>query len=151
MMASIIPPAIFNFSYVLNKYFCDIPFYVASKLPKSNCNFMSHLQQKKSSFCLETVNEVEVFPFLENLDGKKAFGVDKLHPYLASIAAFDIFRPVTFNLSLKQCIYPDNLRIAKVIPIFKQGSCDSCDKYRPISVLPVLKILEKCIYNQLMY
>ena len=114
----------------------------------------SYLQQKKSSLCLETVNEVEVFLLLENLDGKKSFGVDKLHPYLASIAAFEIFRPVTYiiNLSLKQCIYPDNLKIAKVIPIFKQGSRDSCDNYRPISVLPVLsKILEKCIYNQLMH
>ena len=80
--------------------------------------------------------------------------VDKIHPYLASIAAFEIFHPITYiiNLSLKQCIYPDNLKIAKVIPIFKQGSRDSCDNYRPISVLPVLsKILEKCIYNQLMY
>ena len=81
--------------------------------------------KKKSSFCLETVNEVEVLLLLENLDGKKSFGsfgVDKLHPYLASIVAFEIFRPVTYiiNLSLKQCVYPDNLKIAKVIPIFKQ-------------------------------
>ena len=73
---------------------------------------------------------------------------------MTSIAAFEIFRPITYIiiLSLKQCIYPDNLKIAKVIPIFKQGSRDSCDNYRPISVLPVLsKIVEKCIYNQLMY
>ena len=107
---------------------------------------------KKSSFCLETVNEVEVFLLLENLDGKKSFGVDKLHLYLASAAAFEIFRLLThiINLSLKQCIYPDNLKIANVIPIFKQGSRDSCDNYRPISVLPVLStILEKSIYNQL--
>ena len=87
--------------------FRDIPFYLASKLPKRNCHFTSYLQKKKSSLCLETVNEVEVFLLLENLDGKKSFGVDKLHPYLASIAAFEIFRPVTYiiNLSLKQCIY----------------------------------------------
>ena len=71
-----------------------------------------------------------------------------------NVANVEIFRPVTYiiNLSLKQCIYPENLKIAKVIPIFKQGSRDSCDNYRPISVLQVLsKILEKCIYNQLMY
>ena len=125
----------FSISNVLNKYFCDIPFYLASKLSKSSCHFTSYLQQNKSSFYLETVNEVEVFLLLENLDGKKSFGVDKVHPYLASIAAFEIFRPVTYiiNLSLKQCIYPDNLKIAKVIPIFKQGSRDSCDNYRPIS------------------
>ena len=128
----------FSISNVLNKYFRDIPFYLASKLPKSNCHFTSYLQQKKSSFCLKTVNEVEVFQLLENLDGKKSFAVDKLHPYLASIAAFEIFRPITYTiiLSLKQCMCPD--KIAKAIPNFKQDSRDSCDNYRPISVLPVL-------------
>ena len=81
----------FSTSNVLNKYFRDTTFYLVSKLPKSNCHFTSYLQQKNSSFCLETVNEVEVFLLLENLDCKKSFGVDKLHPYLASIAAFEIF------------------------------------------------------------
>ena len=98
------------------------------------------------------VNEIEVFLLLDNLDCKKSFGVDKLHPYLASVAAFQIFRPVTYiiNLSIKQGIFPDNLKIAKVIPIFKQGSRLLCDNYRPISVLPTLsKIFEKCIYYQL--
>ena len=96
----------FSISNVLNKYFRYIPFYLASKLSKSNRHFTSYLQQKKSSFCLETVNEVEFFLLLGNLDGKKSFGVDKLHPYLASIAAFEIFHPITYiiNLSLKQCM-----------------------------------------------
>ena len=40
----------FSISNVLNEYFCDIPFYLASKLPKSNCHFTSYLQQKKSIF-----------------------------------------------------------------------------------------------------
>ena len=66
--------------------------------------------------------------------------------------AFQIFRPITYivNLSIKQRTFPDNLKIAKVIPIFKQGSRSLCDNYRPISVLPVLsRVFEKCIYNQL--
>ena len=97
---------------------------------------------------------LKFFYFLKILTEKKLFGVGTFHPYLASIPAFEIFHPIIciITLSLKQCIYPDNLKIGKVIPIFKQGSRDSFDNYRPISVLPVLsKILEKCIYNQLMY
>ena len=73
---------------------------------------------------------------------------------MASIAAFEIFRPVTFiiNLSLKQCINPDNLNISTVIPIFKQGFRDSCDDNRPKSVFLLLsEIVDECIYNQLMY
>ena len=144
-----------SISNVINNYFCNIPIHLASKLPKPNRHFASYLKQKRekrSKFRFMLVNEIEVFLLLDNLDGKKSFGVDKLHPYLASVAAFQIFRPVTYiiNLSIKQGIFPDNLKIAKVIPIFKQGSRLLCDNYRPISVLPTLsKIFEKCIYHQL--
>ena len=45
-----------------------------------------------------------------------------------------------------------NLKITKVIPIFKQGSLSSCNNYRTISVLSVLsKIFERCILNQLVF
>ena len=56
------------------------------------------------------------------------------------------FRPVTYviNFSITNGTFPDNLKIAKVIPIFKQ------DNYRSISILPALsKIFEKCRYNEL--
>ena len=138
-----------------NKGFVNTQCFFASKLPKPNRHFASYLKQKRekqSKFRFMLVNEIEVFLLLDNLDGKKSFGVDKLHPYLASVAAFQIFRPVTYiiDLSIKQGIFPDNLKIAKVIPIFKQGSRLLCDNYRPISVLPTLsKIFEKCIYYQL--
>ena len=71
---------------------------------------------------------------------------------MASVGAFQIFRPITYiiNLSIKQRTFPDNLKIAKVIPIFKQGSRSLCDNYSPMPVLPGLnKVFEKCIYNQL--
>ena len=53
-------------------------------------------------------------------------------------------------MSIKQGIFPEKLKIAKVIPVFKQGSRLECDNYRPISVLPALaKIVEKFIFTQL--
>ena len=45
---------------------------------------------------------------------------------------------------------PDSLKIAKVIPLYKSGSLNSIDNYRPISVLPtVSKIMERIVYDQL--
>ena len=45
---------------------------------------------------------------------------------------------------------PDSLKIATVIPLFKSGSLNSIDNYRPISVLPtVSKIMERVAYDQL--
>lgn len=85
---------------------------------------------------------------------KKSFGYDRIHPLLLSSAALEIFRPVTYiiNLTLKQGIFPDSLKTAKVIPVFKQGPRTSCGNYRLISVLSALsKIFERCILNQLKF
>ena len=46
--------------------------------------------------------------------------------------------------------FPNNWKIARVSPIYKEGSPDERSNYRPISVLPVLsRLFEKLVYNQL--
>ena len=111
------------------------PTELASKLPEADRHFSTYVKRKKSSFRFAKVNEVEVYLLLEStcIETRKSFGYDKLHPVLLSSAALEIFRPLThiINLSLKHGIFPDNLKIAKVIPIFKQGSRSSCNNYRP--------------------
>ena len=49
-----------------------------------------------------------------------------------------IIEPLThiINLSLKTGIFPDKLKIAKVIPIHKSSDTDQLKNYRPISLLP---------------
>ena len=47
-------------------------------------------------------------------------------------------------------IFPDALKIAKVVPIYKNGDVKCVSNYRPISVLPTLsKITGKIVYNRL--
>ena len=40
------------------------------------------------------------------------------------------------NLSINQGIFPDELNIAKVLPIYKSDDKQRIQNYRPISVLP---------------
>ena len=55
------------------------------------------------------------------------------------------------NLSLQQGIFPKELKIANVLPLFK--ACDTCvfNNYRPVSLLCILsKVYEKVMYNRLL-
>ena len=67
-------------------------------------------------------------------------------------AVIKTFNPIkhVFSLSLKQGIFPENLKIARVSPIFKKDEKFLFNNYRPISVLPCFsKLLEKIMYNRL--
>ena len=55
-----------------------------------------------------------------------------------------------FNLSLEHWIFPEKMKIAKVIPLFKNSDPGNITNYRPISVLPCFsKVLERIMYNRL--
>ena len=141
-------------SNCLNDFFCNVPSTLAAQLPKSDKSATSYLSQKRKQFRFAQVSEIEVFLLLESLDTNKSFGIDKIHPLLLKTAALQIYRPLTFifNLSINKGIFPDSMKLAKVVPIFKQGSRFVCSNYRPISVLSsISKIFERCIFNQLMF
>ena len=56
-----------------------------------------------------------------------------------------------FNQSTDQGIFPSNMKIASVCPIYKgEGTKEDPSNYRPISVLPIIaRVFEKVIHNQL--
>ena len=53
-------------------------------------------------------------------------------------------------MSLAQGVFSKELKIAKVIPIYKSGDCKTINNYRPVSVLPVFsKVFERIMYNRI--
>uniref|UniRef100_A0A8C5NFT0 Reverse transcriptase domain-containing protein n=1 Tax=Gouania willdenowi TaxID=441366 RepID=A0A8C5NFT0_GOUWI len=64
----------------------------------------------------------------------------------------EITPPLTYisNLSFKNGVFPEKMKIAKIRPIYKGGEKCNFTNYRPISILPQLsKILEKLFMNRL--
>ncbi len=52
------------------------------------------------------------------------------------------------NLSLMQGVFPNELKIARVVPLYKADNNMLVNNYRPVSVLPVFsKIYERLVYN----
>ena len=57
-----------------------------------------------------------------------------------------------FKISSKNVVFPNNLKIARVISLFKYDDPKNVKNYRPTYVFPCLfKILERIIYNCLYY
>ena len=57
-----------------------------------------------------------------------------------------VSKPLTYiyNTSLENGTFPKEMKIAKVIPLFKAGDKKLFSNYRPVSLLPQFsKILEK--------
>ena len=53
------------------------------------------------------------------------------------------------NVSLTRGVFPDKLKVAKVIPVFKGGDPDLFANYRPTSLLPNFsKFFERVMYNR---
>ena len=54
------------------------------------------------------------------------------------------------NNSLFGGSFPENMKISKVITIFRSGDTENINNYRPISLLPTLsKVLERLVFNRL--
>ena len=91
---------------------------------------------------------------LYKLDCSKAVGADDIPIYLLKKVAEYVYEPLTsiYNTCIDSSTFPDSLKIAKVIPLFKDGDRELASNYCPISLLPTIsKIFEKLICNSLVY
>ena len=79
----------------------------------------------------------EVKKEIRKLDPKKSPGFDDVTAIFLQISEELFATPLCriFNMSMSSGIYPDKLKIAKVIPIYKKYKKCDVSNYRPISVL----------------
>ncbi|CAM1302576.1 Uncharacterised protein r2_g1254 [Pycnogonum litorale] len=143
-------------STAFNEHFTSVASTIVSKLP--NCDIplsedITELYTNRVCSGLEfhQVSINDVHKVLKSL--KNSFDSDP-----SSISAkflkdaTSILPSITqlLNKCITDCEFPNELKIARVIPIFKKGSKLSCSNYRPISILNCLsKVFERIIFNQI--
>ena len=101
---------------------------------------------------LYNISEAEILSTIKSLKNNNSTGYDDFSTKFIKLSSGLIAPALTkiFNLATSTGTYPDNLKIAKVIPIFKKGDQTSVNNYRPISILsPINKIFEKILYSRL--
>ena len=138
-----------------NSYFSNVAKNLVKEIPscKWRKRFDQYLGRKNpKSLVFKRTCPKEISKILKCLAEKTSSGWDTIPQKVIKSNPYNILMALShiFNLSIKEGIFPQKMKLAKVIPIFKKGSKLCVENYRPISLLPVFsKILERLICNRL--
>ena len=89
---------------------------------------------------------------IKAMKDNKSPGVDGIPPKLLMETVEQISIPLArvFNLSLKEGVVPFEWKEANIIPLFKKGSRNKSENYRPVSLTSVIcKLLERLIKDHM--
>ena len=91
---------------------------------------------------------------IKAMKDNKSPGVDGIPPKILMETVEQIGIPLArvFNLSLKEGVVPFEWKEANIIPLFKKGSRNKSENYRPVSLTSVIcKLLERLIKDHMVH
>ena len=138
-----------------NNHFANVGKSLANSLKNNNTNDESIYPKHPclTSIYLEPTTPLEIMVLINSLKLNKAISHDDIDPYFLKIAAPILAFPLSVfpNHCLTFGTFPNRLKLAKVVPVFKKGLTDQLSNYRPISLLPSLsKLFERIIHSRLL-
>ena len=141
-----------------NNYFCD----VGDKLNRnasSSCNTSGNFSYKNflksplsNSFYCSNITLAELIITVKKLKPSRSCVGNCISSTLLRDCIDHIALPLLHicNLSFDKGIFPSQLKISRVIPVFKKGSKLTMSNYRPISLTnPLGKVLEKLMHSRM--
>uniref|UniRef100_A0A672FVC1 Reverse transcriptase domain-containing protein n=1 Tax=Salarias fasciatus TaxID=181472 RepID=A0A672FVC1_SALFA len=135
-----------------NNFFVNVGPELAATISNHGTNELNLIKNNPSSLFLLATDEQEVINTVLKCKNKFSTDYYNIDMFLVKNVIFNIAKPFTYicNLSFQSGRFPDKMKIAKVIPVFKNGNKHCFTNYRPISLLPQFsKILEKLFDSRL--
>ena len=136
-----------------NNYFVNIGPTLASKIPENNLSHRQFLPDSiEPSLFLKPTNELEIKNVISCLK-EGAPGRDGISSRNIKLTKESILVPLTnlVNLSFEQGVFPSELKLAIITPLYKAKDPMFFNNYCPISLLSVFsKIIERLMYSRLL-
>ena len=134
-------------------YFSSIGPNLAKKIQPPPCSHKDFLSGSfRESIFFSPTTEDEIITIAQSFASGKAAGYDNIPMSIIKESIQIISGPLAhiMNLSIAHGVVPDQMKIARVVPLFKADDQSLFTNYRPVSVLPSFsKFLERIIYNRL--
>ena len=142
-----------NIANGFNSFFTNVGPSLASKIPTdSRCPSIFLKNRVSNSIVINEVVSHEVTIIIKNLK-EGSSGWDGVSASILKKTYDSFIQPLThvLNISITNGVFPNELKVARVVPLFKSGDPMMFSNYRPVSVLPVFsKNLERLMYNRLL-
>ena len=143
-----------DIAHALNMHFCSIGDRLSNNIPDTGNEYMQFLANNiRDSFFLAPIDESDILREIKNLASNKAPGLDNIGNKLLKLDPQIFCYPLQliYDKSIECAQYPNGMKLAKVVAIYKKGMMHIADNYRPISLLSCFnKIFEKLIHKNLM-
>ncbi len=110
------------------------------------------VEKNPNSIILGTVESKEIINVVNKCTSKISEDWNDIDMFLVKKIINEIVDPLTHicNLSFKTGTFPDKMKVAKVIPLYKDGDKHLFTNYRPVSLLSQFsKIIEKLFVTRL--
>ena len=136
------------------KHFLSVGACFANKIPtpkRTSTDYLSNIPSSNASLFLAPTTPTELLNLIAELPNKKSAGYDKINNILLKNLKLELAEPlsIVFNKSMKKGIFPDAMKLADTVPLYKSKERYIIDNYRQISLLITLsKILEKLIHKR---
>lgn len=140
-----------------NSHFSNIASNL-NKIPRPRSNttaqqiLIESTPKSLNSLILHPTANVEVHRILSQMKNKTSTDIDTIPCKIVKLSSKYISVPLAYlvNKSFEEGVFPNKLKHAKIVPIYKSGTKTTIENYRPISMLPVFsKIFERIVYNRL--
>ena len=101
-----------------NNYFVSVGSTLASKINDNSCNPLDYIQSNVQSMAIPNYYENDVTLAINSLENSSP-GWDNIPTLIAKHVIHCYIKPLVFliNLSLIEDVFPDELKLAKVIPV----------------------------------